>query len=298
MKVLVVYNASDQRCGFANFGSQLVTALGRAGVEVTAWDGTYSVLHARSERGEPDFFPADIESYDVLQTVWHAATLNHYSGAPWSILRHPLRSWWDGGPSNTYCPFADTMQQRWTVYPRDGYHILWYPVVDWVADRPPEAPTFTVGASSVRGDGVPLIDAICAAHGWATNLPAPDQWLSIDDEVRRLARSSVNVCWYRTPDLWLDRGGAASTLLAAGRPVLINNDRMLAHLYDAEDIYHCDRAETPTGDVVLLEAALVALAAAPVRRLPYETATRLSWTAATRVLLDTWTRTLETRCLP
>lgn len=286
MRVLLIYNASDTKCGFANFGWQTATALRRAGCAVTVWDGGYPVVHARSERQEPDFFPADVETYDVVHVIWNALTLNHYSGARWPV--HPVISWWDGGPSDASCPFQDTMQVRWSDYPREGYEYLWYPVPDWVDDLPTPAPRFTVGASSVRGDGVPLLQQICQKRGWAMNLP-DGVWRAHDDEVRRLARSMVNVCWYHTPPLWHNRASAPSMMLASGRPLLINGDPLVAHLVGRADVYYQQlNVPDPPADAQILEDTLCWLSRQPLLHAPIQTAADLSWTVAAQRMLQIW----------
>jgi hypothetical protein len=257
MKVLLIGNLSDRRCGFQNFTQQMITACGlKDAIDLTVWDGTYSAVYARQQLpGTPylGLFPPDVLDYEVVHLIWNAMTMNHYSGAPWEILRAAgvLTSWWDGGPSDASCPFLEYQQVRWSDYPRDGYHYLHYPVPDWLWDLPPAADGFTVGASSVRGDGVAAIQQVCDAHEWEMNLPTPGVWLSVEEEIRRLARSTVNVCWYRTPPLWKNRASAPSMLLAAGRPILINQDPLVAHLqgYTAEDgIYQGDGARLAGGD--------------------------------------------------
>lgn len=286
MKVLVIGNLTDQRCGFQNFTAQTLTALRRARAEVTSWDGTYPVIYERTQRKEPVFFPADVEDYDVIHLIWNAMTLNHYNGADWASLRRPVISWWDGGPSDASCPFIDWMQIRWSDYPRDGYLYLWYPVPDWIADLPEPDPTFTVGASSVRGDGVAAIRAICEAEGWAMNLPTPGQWVAGEDEIRRLARSHVNVCWYHTPPLWKNRASAPSMMIAARRPLVINADPLVEHLQGLSDIYHAPDDNSLDG----LRATLQEIASTtPKQRIyPVVTFEQLSWTRAAQHFLSAW----------
>ncbi len=296
MKVCVVGNLSDTACGFQSVADQTVTALRRAGLDVLPWDGTYSALYARREAGEPTFFPPDIETCDIVHCIWNAATMNHYSGADWASLRRPVTSWLDGGPTDATCPFEQWMQVRWSDYPRAGYHTWWYPVPDWVEDLPAPDPGFTVGWSSVRGAGVPVIEAIGAAHGWPINRPTPGVWLSVEDEVRRLARSTVNVGWYATQPSYKNRASAPAMLLAAGRPVVLNRDALFAEFADAEDLYH---GETVTDAREPLEAILEGLAAQdaagiPLRR-PSASRRRWSWTAATDLMQRVWAAALEAR---
>jgi hypothetical protein len=284
LRVCLIGNLSDRRCGFQNVTQQMITSLGKhPGIALTVWDGTYSSIYARQQEGHSGFFPLHT-NFDVVHLIWNAMTMNHYNGAGWQYLidQGIVTSWWDGGPSDASCPFIDFQQVRWSDYPRDGYHHLDYPVPDWVDHLPPPDPAFTVGASSVRGDGVPEIQAICESHGWAMNLPTPGVWLSVEDEIRRLARSTVNVCWYNTPPLWHNRASAPSMLLASHRPLLINQDPLVAHLWDDPAVYH-EREIRWNGRG--LENALVELSELS------ESELRVSWTAIDRL---SWTRAAET----
>ncbi len=294
MKILLIANFSDRRCGFQNYAMQTLTALARAGHDVTAYDGTYSAVYARQQTGDPGFLPPDAATYDVIHVIWHALTLNHYSGCTWPA--GPLLSWWDGGPSNASCPFADSMQVRWSAYTREGYAYNWYPIPDWIPALPDPPTAFTVGATSVRGDGVAEIRQVCEQHGWATNLPVPDQWLPIEDEVRRLARSTVNVCWYDTPAIWLDRAGAPSMALASHRPLLITDDSLLGHLHAYQDLYHGKIAKRggPTLDMCLSQIAWDHHGGS--LRLPGAVLADLSWTRAAEVFTEVWAEARGEAC--
>lgn len=296
MRVLLIGNLSDTRCGFANFTNQMVTAMRRTpGAEIETFDGTYQTVYARQQ--QPDcahmgMFPEDVGTFDVVHLIWNALTMNHYAGAPWDVLHqnHVIASWWDGGPSDASCPFIDHMDVRWSNYPRHGYYYMPYPVPDWVDNLPETSTEFTVGASSVRGDGVPEIRQWCEKHGWAMNLPTPGNWLTVEDEVRRLARSSVNVCWYNTPPLWHDRASAPSMLLASRRPILINEDPLVAHLRDYPDeqgVYHGRRHEPgPHMEECLI--GLHMLWRAGGLFLPDKPIADLSWTNCAAEFLRVW----------
>ena len=279
MKVLIIANFSDARCGFRNFADQTVAALQRAGVEVSSFDGAYPSVYARHQIGIDAFFPPDIARYDVVHLIWNAMTMNHYSGADWTTCR--LTSWWNGGPSDASCPFEAAMQVKWSDWSRDGHYYQWYPVPDWVDDLPPADPIFTVGASSVRGDGIAEIQQVCAAHGWPVNLPAPGQWLSVEDEIRRLARSTVNVCWYHTSPIWQNKASAPSMLLASGRPLAINHDHLVGHLEAAADLYHGEDLEPLLCQIEddWRQGRLI---------LPTSTAAQLSWTVAAGHFVAAW----------
>lgn len=294
MKILVIGNLSDVRCGFQNVTQQTITALAHAGHEVVAFDGTYSAVYARHQVAATHpyaFLPPDVATFDVIHIIWNALTLNHYNGADWASLTAlpgggPIISWCDGGPSDASCPFIEWMQVRWSDYPRPGYHYLDYPVPDWIdlTTFPHPPSRFTVGASSVRGDGIALIEDICKRNRWAMNLPTPGAWVPLEDEIRRLARSTVNVCWYHTPPLWHNRASAPSMLLAARRPIVINSDPLVAHLWRSDDIYHGE--DTKGG----LERELINIASRPeaIRLKPYTTAENFSWTRATTVMTNVW----------
>lgn len=290
MKILLIGNMTDRRCGFANFTSQMVTALLRANADVTPWDGTYSTVYHRREQGHAHagFFPPGVEDYDVVHIIWNAMTMNHYSAAPWDRLLEAGRvtSWWDGGPSDAYCPFLSWMQVRWAAYENEDRIYCPYPVPDWVDDLPEPAEEFTVGASSVRGDGVDEIRMVCQDRGWKMNLPTPGAWIPMEEEVRRLARSTVNVCWYNTPDIWKDRASAPSMLIASKRPLLINQDSLVAHLHHYSDIYHGKRFPIREGPGML--ECLDALYKNPARQCPNQAFEDLSWTKAATLFLKTW----------
>lgn len=296
MNVLLIGNLSDTRCGFQNFTAQMRTALPRAGVHLNTFDGTYTQVYARQQRPDTPYlgmFPPDVLNFDGVHLVWNAMTMNHYSGAPWQLLIDAgvVTSWWDGGPSDASCPFIDFLQVRWSDYPRDGYHYMPYPVPDWVEDLPPANEKFTIGASSVRGDGIAEIRQVAETLGCELNLPAPGQWLSVEDEIRRLARSTVNICWYNTPPLWHNRASAPSMLLAALRPVLVNEDPLVAHLREytpLDGVYHGRRSETPT--MLDCVAGLQQLHASGVLALPARPYVELGWHRCAAEFRAVWER--------
>ena len=229
LRVLHPYNMTAGPCGIANFAQQWSTALRRAGCAVTDWNANYSVIHAREEAQEAGtYLPADAATYDVIIIGWHPAALNTYTADHFPVesrlcvYLHDLPPW-------SRCPFEDRANLLVTSEPHPTRKtlVLPYPIVDWVNDLPWPNAAFTVGWTGVRGDGQAELKAACATHGWQTNFSNPAVWLSIEDEIRRLARSTVNVCWYHE-----GRGtsGAASTCLASGRPLLINHSLMLRHL--------------------------------------------------------------------
>ena len=74
LKILHVSNHSRQRCGIANFGYQLSTALRLLGHSVTDWDAEYSTIYEKIQRQEPAYLPADVATYDVVHFNWQPIT--------------------------------------------------------------------------------------------------------------------------------------------------------------------------------------------------------------------------------
>lgn len=222
MKILLVYNATSPRCGIRNTGEQWTTALRHAGCTVDVHDGTFP-----TDR----WFPADVATYDHTLLIWNPQTINHYTGAPpesWparekcSVLIGEI-------PPYATCPFLDRFTHVWTVDPSEiATWTLMVPVPDWVTELPPADPIFTLGVSTIRGEGLELLEGLREAHpGWALNLP-DGRWRSTDDEVRRLARSTVNLCWYAS--VRNERASAPALCVASRRPLIINTSPMLSHL--------------------------------------------------------------------
>lgn len=281
MRILVVYNSSTAPCGFRHLGDQLVTALRRgcATDQVDVWDGTYPVLKARLDRGEPAYWPGDIATYDVVHLIWHPGTLGHYTGADWPV--GPLYSLFQGElPPWSTCPIADRFAVRFGREPARGIIPLGYPLLDWVEDFPPPAATFTVGISTIRGEGVDAVRACCSDRGWEVNAPSP-VWLSPEDEVRRLARSSINVCWYASVIGGL--AGAPSTCLASRRPLLINTNEMLCHMQGEPGVYCWPQLTLPHALDRVHRDWQAGTLRDPTVTLPY-----LGWTAAARKLRTLW----------
>lgn len=278
MKICVIGNVSDRKCGFQNFTMQTDRALRNAGHDVTLFDGTYSLVYARREAGIESFLPPDADAFDVIHVVWHPATLNHYSGAVWPTS--PVKSVWNGCPA-AWCPFNDAMDVKWGVLGREpGHRQIWYPIPDWVTDLPEPNQDFTVGYSGVRGDGLGELTEVCTKRGWATNFSQKEIWLTQEEEIRRLAKSTVNVCWYS--GVHDDRSGSAMVCLASRRPLLVSDVPMMTHLEPYPDVIRAD----------YLEPALDALSVYwwkgfPLNR-PRKVLDDLSWTKAVAVLEEGW----------
>lgn len=281
MKILVIGNFSDVNCGFMNFSNQTVIALLHAGHEVGVFDGTYSQVYDRHQRGVDGFLPEDAASYDVIHVIWHPATLNHYSGAKWPA--GPVLSVWNGCPA-AWCPFTDAMDIRWGVLGREPeHHQIFYPIPDWSEPLPHlETGVFTVGYSGVRGDGLDALRQVCEKHGWFPNFSEKGKWFSIEDEINRLAASTVNVGWYGAEHD--DRSGSAMMCLASHRPFLCNRVPMFEHV-----LPYVDRSEIYTGED--LEESLQTVRRDWLNRsleYPNQILKDYSWSTACRILEAGW----------
>lgn len=281
MKILVIGNFSDVNCGFMNFSNQTVLALDEAGHTVAMFDGTYSQVYARHQRGVDGFLPPTAADFDVIHVIWHPATLNHYSGAKWPA--GPVLSVWNGCPA-AWCPFTDAMDIRWGVLGREPeHHQIFYPIPDWSEPlRYLETLWFTVGYSGVRGDGLEALKAVCEKNDWAMNFSKKGKWYSIEDEINRLAASTVNVGWYGAEHD--DRSGSAMMCLASHRPFLCNFVPMFAHV-----IPYAEQQEIYCG--VDLEESLQAVRTDWVNgrlRYPKQILQDYSWSRACHILEAGW----------
>lgn len=287
MKILVIGNFSDVNCGFMNLSNQFMTALPRAGHDVTQFDGTYSQVYARHQQGIDGFLPSDAASYEVIHVIWHPATLNHYSGAKWPA--GPVLSVWNGCPA-CWCPFTDAMDIRWGVLGREpAHHQIFYPIPDWVDSDIETSPEFVVGYSGVRGDGLEELRAVCEKNGWLTNFSEKGKWFSLEDEIARLRWSTVNVGWYGAEHD--DRSGSAMMCLASHRPFLCNRVPMFTHV-----LPYVEKGEIYTGED--LEESLQAVRRDWVNgqlRYPKQILQDYSWSRACHILEAGWQEVKDKR---
>lgn len=303
LRVLVIGNFSVDRCGIRNFADMTFEGLRRCPDTkyVIGWDATYDLIYARREAGQPTYLPEDWRDFDVIHLNWHPIALNTYTEEhfPWPKGTGPLLSvYLNDVPPWSGCPVADRAEVLVApeAYPGGPDHLMVYPIPDWVTDLPEPDPEFTVGWSGVRGDGSAEIRGVCAQHGWKMNMTEPPAdrtkpWVSVEDEIRRLARSTVNVCWYRQ-----QRGiaGTPSVALGSRRPLILNDSQMFRPWVLQR--YHDEIYAMTT---FTLEQTLLG-----VRKdwandrlvVPGPNVYRAhSWTTAAANLVAHWTRTLEAR---
>lgn len=246
--VLLVYNASSPRCGIRNSGDQWATAMRLAGLDVTVWDGTFPDQFNASTM---PWWPADLDRYDQVCLLWNPQTINFYMGADRWPATEKGTIWIGETKPWAWCPFQEHFKHVIACDAAEGItEVIGCPVVDWVESPPPD-PAFTVGISTVRGEGVSLVEYLQSRYPhWTFNVGT--SWLPLEDEIRRLARSTVNVCWYHTGRN--ERSSAASMCLASGRPLIVNHAPPLQHLHGLPGITVVEQL----GD---LEAALEQAAA-------------------------------------
>ncbi len=306
LKVLVLGNFSVAPCGIRNFADMTLRGLEQApGVAVYPWDVTYDLVYARREAGLPTYLPDNWASFDVIHLNWHPIALNtlvpeHF---PWPKGRGPLLSvYLNDVPPWSGCPVAERAEclvapETYCNDPDDTFncgpdHLMVYPIPDWVDHLPEPNPEFTVGWSGVRGDGSALLRGVCEQHGWKMNMTEPPAertapWVPVEEEIRRLARSTVNVCWYHQ-----QRGiaGTPSVALGSRRPLVLNDSLMFApwrNGHQAQELYHSLPGES-------LEDALLRVHAdwqAGTLRLPGpEVYAHHGWTVAAQQLVWAWKR--------
>lgn len=310
LKVLVVGNASVAPCGIRNFFDMTVEGLRHAdpllGLEVETWDATYDLIYARREACQPTYLPDDAERYDVIHLNWHPIAFNTYGSGhfPWPRGSGPLVSvYLNDIPPWSGCPFISRAEVVVAPEPTDADLILPYPIPDWMEFSPlPAGAPFVIGCSGVREDGFATLRGVCASRGWTlAEKPATTLgWTSPEQEVARLARNSVNVCWYHQA-----RGiaGTPAMALASRRPLLLNHSPMFKPWWDggpcgsyAGELY---LAEGQGGSVEDLEAALLWIARDHREgyfRMPgprvYEDH---GWARGARKLVNCWLQALEAR---
>lgn len=298
MKVLVVGDFTSQPCGIRNFADQTVTALARhPGLEVTPWDGYYPEIYRRREAGEPAYLPADAETYDVIHVNWHPIAFNTYGpdhfpcpraraypdppGRLPKVVKGPILSvYLHDIPPWSGCPFHERADVCFTSEPSPGCVVLPYPVADWVELPPCDPTVFSVGCSTLRGDGVAEVEAICAARGWPFRVPDRTAgWRAFEEEVQRIARNTVNVLWYHEGR---GKSGGLSQTIAARRPVIISESPMFDHFAEYYwELYRGANLEK------LLQFAYTDWVGQDMMR-PISSAEGRSWSKATAQMVAAW----------
>lgn len=281
MRILVVGDFTAAPCGIRNFADQTYTALSRhPGLTVDKWDGHYPGIYARREAGLPTYLPPDAADYDVIHVNWHCIAFNTYG--PDHFPAGPLLSvYLNDIPPHSGCPFHDRADVRFAAEESPGCIVLPYPVADWI-ELPPVDSGFSVGCSTVRGDGVSTVAGICMKKCWDFRLPDRLKgWLSYEDEVRRIARNTVNVLWY-----FEGRGksGGLSQAISAQRPVVCSDSQMFTHFADYRDELYFAEGR----DIYAVMEAVYADWEAGALRVPTRATAARSWSKATTQMVAAW----------
>jgi hypothetical protein len=146
----------------------------------------------------------------------------------------------------------------WGFEPGDRIQVIPEPVPPVPDDLPPPIrDPITVGVSGVRQDpGHFEVAALCASRGWQLNEPLwwgkSTIWLSNEAEIRRLAESTVNVCWYHTTGR--GKSMAAMFCVATGRPLVLSHSTMFSALWPYT--HHDGIWRAPSVSLAVLEATI------------------------------------------
>lgn len=231
MKILFINNSSTEKCGVRTYGEQMIAALRRAGDDVTEWDGTYSAIYERKT-----YLPADVGAFDLVHFNWDPQAINHYlpehfAGAP------PLSLFLHDVPPNSTCPVHDIAKWRFGFEPYKDVDVIDEPIPPTPSGLDPVRADVTIGISGIRVDaGILKVAEICSDRGYTLATSAGhdgSRWLSTNDEIRRLARNTLNICWYHTSGR--GKSMAAAFCCAARRPLICSNSTMFSALWPYEE---------------------------------------------------------------
>lgn len=284
MKVLFVTNHSAPRCGIQMFGNNMANALRAGGVEVEVWDGCYQSIY------EKPYLPYDrlaAGEFDLIHFNWHPIAINHY-GADHFPKDIPLSVYVNDSPRWTWCPVWDRADVKFMPEPWEGTVLLPYPCLDYA---PQVEPLYnSIGWTGVRGDGKEDVIALCNlwGGGWVPNLPDPDRWLSAEEEIERLAKSTFNMLIYQA-----GRGisGAVMNCISALRPVVLNDSPMFAHLRTEkliEDEFYW--TFNYGRDTVAAAVQVMVDMQRGCAKLPINSKARFGWSKAVETIKEEWGR--------
>lgn len=230
MRVLMVTPLID-RCGEAEYGKIWARELRAAGVDVVEWDGAWPAVYHRGHR----YLPEDLSGFDIIHVNWGPANMGHYLpdhfpvGKPLSLFLHDV-------PPNSSTTLVEHANLVMAFEPAE---IADLEVIDHaVPTYYPEivvrdAQRIVIGVTGLRDDpGMKMVAEVCRERGWHLNAPGI-HWLSTEEEIDRLARSTVNVCWYQTSGR--GKSMAAMFCCAARRPLLLSGSSMFSALWPYQD---------------------------------------------------------------
>jgi hypothetical protein len=267
-----------------------VRELEKLGVQIEEWDGSYS--HVK----EAGYLPPGVGKYDLLHLNWDPQTINHYlpqhfEGAP------PLSLFLHDVPPNSTCPVWDSAKLRMGYEPYPGLVQLDHAIPPFHGpfNEKLEGP-IRVGVTGVRNDpGFGMVEDLCKREGWELSRPAwqtGGSWVSMEEEIARLATCTFNICWYHTSG----RGKSMGAMMCAAsrRPLVLSNSTMFSCLEPYQDeLYQCKgdangvnlerMAEVVLGD---LEDGLEV--GVGVAKVPNKLLTDLSWARCAQRIKSLW----------
>lgn len=254
-KILLLSNNRTERCGVALVGRHLLQACQQAGLKMLAWHSTPA---------EP--LPAQADEFDIIHVNWHAATVGHLkvqdfpAGPKLSIYVHEPAS---------LCNLVEradlviASESKLVGAEPKRLEVLLPPCLDYSPLSTWDGAELTLGSTGIRRDGLDWVaGAVERQHvelqeqdgplgfgevhpgAWrlAPSSQDPDGWLSDEAEIERLASCAMTVFHYHSGNS--GQSYAAMLGVAARRPMLLNHNRMLEHLWASpeaqEELYVVD----------------------------------------------------------
>lgn len=299
MKILLVSNHATERCGVAQYGRHLFNAAANAGVPIVPW-------HSTPKAPLPD----EAEAFDLIHVNWHAATVGHLQpehfegGPPLSVFIHEPAS---------LCPLIPQAALVLSTEPSiEGYdrvlphrfEVFPNPCLDYIPRAEWDGLEVTLGFSGIRRDGLDWIEGAVGRqrlelvdqdgapglgevnpHAWrlCPSSSDPDGWLSDEAELERMASHALNVYHYHSANS--GQSYAVMTGIAARRPLLVNRNRMMEHVWSepgiGDEVYVVDDVAEGIHEIVrdLREGR---------EKRPFELAKRRSWSLAVETLAGWW----------
>lgn len=287
MKALFISNLSTERCGARAFGHEMVRALRTAGVSVDTYDGTYSSVAASG------YLPPLAATYDIIHLNWDPQAINHYLPEHFAGLEDRLSLFLHDVPPNSTCPVQGVARWVFAHEPGEGIKVITHAVPDYSVPPCPLPERVVIGISGIRADrGMGQVQEVCHDLGWDVSKPGwwdGGAWLSTEEEILRLSRTTANACWYHTTG----RGKSMAAMfgVAAGRPLVLSGSSMFSALAEygfAEGIY---RTPTAALDDFLLRGFLLqaVLAAQQGQKISPRIAEDLSWSRVIQPIVEAWT---------
>jgi hypothetical protein len=245
VKLLLVSNSATERCGVAQYGRHMLDAAMTAGIQAASW-------HSTPAEPMPD--PDLVREFDVVHVNWHAAKVGHLKEKDFETARH--LSVFVHEPSNE-CPLVEWAD---LVVATEEMHmaisrVLPPPCLDYFPQSTWDGLEVTLGSSGIRRDGLDWVEGAIDRqrvelmetdgvpgpgevnpHAWrlCPSAKDPDGWLSDEAEIERLAQCALNVFHYHSA--YSGQSYAVMMGVAARRPLLVNHNRMLRHIWDEEGV--------------------------------------------------------------